>query len=392
MRSPAPGRLAVVAATSILTACALPGTATTPTVSPSPSATASSSPSATATACSNGTVLTTWSLTRLAEQTLVIPVDEADVASVAAEVAAGAGGVILFGSSAPASLAADLRRLDASAPGGITPLVMTDEEGGDVQRMANLVGAIPSARTMAATLTPAQIRQLATAAGQRMRAAGVTMDLAPVLDLDNGQGPNNRDPDGTRSFSLDPGVAGADGTAFMQGLEAGDIVPVVKHFPGLGQATGNSDAGPASTLPWASLERGGLVPFEDAFAARAPVVMIANATIPGLSGLPASISATVITHVLRDQLGFQGLVMTDSLSSGALADIGYSVPRAVVAAISAGADMVLYTAPAAKVSSLTSATAAALVAAVNAGTLPRNRLIAAVSQVLSVKGVHLCAG
>lgn len=388
-----PRRLAVLAATSILTACALPGTTTSPsaTTTPTPHPSPSSSPTATPPVCSNATVLATWSLTRLAEQTLIIPVAETDVAAVAPEVAAGAGGVLLFGSVAPANLAASLHSLAAAAPSGIAPFVMTDEEGGVVQRMANLVGSIPSARQMAATMSPAQIRALATTLGQRMRAAGVTMDLAPVLDLDAGQGPNNRDPDGTRSFSLNPGVAGADGVAFLQGLESGGIVPVVKHFPGLGQATRNTDVGPAFTQPWTSLQRDGLVPFKDAFAANAPAVMIANASVPGLSTLPASISPTVMTTVLRDQLGYQGLVITDLLSAGALVDIGYSVPRAVVAAITAGADMVLYTAAAANVASLTSATAAALVSAVPAGTLARNRLVSAVANILTVKGVHLCA-
>jgi beta-N-acetylhexosaminidase len=336
-------------------------------------------------------LLATWSLARLAQQTLVVPVDESDVATVTAEVAAGAGGVILFGSSAPAGLGAGLQQLIASAPGGVSPFVMTDEEGGVVQRMANLVGSLPSARQMAATMSPAQIRQLVTTVASRMRAAGITMDLAPVLDLDNGVGPNNRDPDGTRSFGLNPNVTAADGVAYLQGLEAGGIVPVVKHFPGLGQASGNTDVAPATTQPWAALQHAGLLPFETAFAAGAPVVMIANATVPGLSTLPASISPAVMTTVLRDQLGFHGLVMTDSLSAGALVDIGYSVPRAVVAAIAAGADMVLYTAASAQVASLTAATAAALVAAVDAGTLTRTRLMSAVEDILTAKRVDLCA-
>ena len=380
----------------MLAGCALPGTSASPSAAttPTPTVTASSSPTPTATpnACTNATVLATWSLTRLAEQTLVVPVSESDVAAVTAEVAAGAGGVILFGSSAPSNLAASLHALAASAPGGIAPFVMTDEEGGAVQRMANLVGSLPSARQMAATMSPAQIRQLVSSVAQRMHAAGITMDLAPVLDLDNGVGPNNRDPDGTRSFGLNPGIAAADGVAFVQGLEAGGVVPVVKHFPGLGQASGNTDVAPATTQPWTVLQHAGLVPFKSAFAAGAPVVMIANATVPGLSTLPASISPVVMTTVLRRQLGFQGLVMTDSLSAGALANIGYSVPRAVVAAITAGADEVLYTAATAQVASLTAATAAALVAAVNAGALGRARLISAVANILSAKHVDLCTG
>ncbi|HXL59717.1 MAG TPA: glycoside hydrolase family 3 N-terminal domain-containing protein [Mycobacterium sp.] len=382
--------MALAATTFLCAGCTLPATApgATPT---NPPATPTSSPTPTPIPCSNAMVLATWTLTQLAEQTVVIPVSETGVTSIASEVAAGAGGVILFGSSAPTNLGAQLRTLDATAPHGIAPFVMTDEEGGVVQRMANLVGSIPSARQMGATMSPDQIRQLATLVAQRMRAAGITMDLAPVLDLDAGQGPNNRDPDGTRSFSLDPNITAADGAAFSAGLQAGGIIPVVKHFPGLGNASANTDVQPATTLPWTTLQHAGLIPFERAFAAGAPAVMIANASIPGLTTLPASISPTLITGFLRNQLGYQGLVMTDSLSGGALANIGYSVPRAVVAAIAAGADMVLYTADAPKVAALTSATVAGLVAAVGTGTLDRTRLENAVVHILSVKGVNLCS-
>ena len=137
-------------------------------------------------------------------------------------------------------------------------------------------------------------------------------------------------------------------------------MPVVKHFPGLGGATGNTDVAPASTPPWSTLRRVGLVPFEDAVAAHVPAVMISNATVPGLTSLPSSISPVVITEVLREQLGFSGLVITDSLSAGALSAIGYSVPEATVAAIEAGADMVLFAADPGSVASLTSETVAAL--------------------------------
>jgi beta-N-acetylhexosaminidase len=397
MRSLAPGLLAVAAVTTILASCALPGTTTTsPSGSASPTSTPSGSAAPTATVaptppvCSNPSVLATWSLTRLAEQTLVVPVEESNVAAVTAEVAAGAGGVILFGSSAPANLGSSLHALALAAPGGIAPFVMTDEEGGVVQRMANLVGSLPSARQMAATMSAAQIRQLVTGVALRMHAAGITMDLAPVLDLDNGVGPNNHDPDGSRSFSLNASVAAADGVAFLQGLAAGGVIPVVKHFPGLGQASANTDVSPATTQPWTVLQHAGLLPFQSAIGAGVPVVMIANASVPGLTTLPASISPAVMTTVLRGQLGFRGLVITDSLSAGALVDTGYSVPRAVVASITAGADMVLYTAAAAQVASLTASTAASLVAAVNAGTLPRSRLVSAVSNILTAKHVNLC--
>jgi len=217
------------------------------------------------------------------------------------------------------------------------------------------------------------------------------MDLAPVLDVDGGQGPDNQDPDGTRSFSTDEKTASADGLAFAAGLQAGGVVPVVKHFPGLGGATGNTDVTPASTPPWSTLERVGLVPFENAFDAKLPAVMVANATIPGLTKLPASISPVVLSGLLRDRLGFQGLVMTDALSAVALSAIGYTVPKAAVAALEAGADMVVFDADPGVVASLTNRIVSAVVSAVGAGKLGLARLVSAVTHILKVKHVDVCA-
>jgi beta-N-acetylhexosaminidase len=202
-----------------------------------------------ATTCSVDQVVATWPVRRLAAQTVVVPVDENHVGRVAAEVADGVGGVILFGRTAPADLRADLGRLLRSAPGGIAPVVMTDEEGGAVQRMANLVGDMPSARRMARRLTSDQVRALARRVAERMAAHRVTMNLAPVLDIDDRPGPSATNPDGTRSFGIDPAVARTYGLAFADGMRAGGVVPVVKHFPGLGHATTNTDVAPAWTRP-----------------------------------------------------------------------------------------------------------------------------------------------
>src|SRR5256885_4711776 len=394
-----------VASALILSACAGIGEGPTaliaprPTaITPSPSGTATATPTAPvalvigveATPCTTASILATWTVTRLAQQTVVVPVDENNVMSVRSEVAAGAGGLILFGSSAPTNLGAQLQALNAVAPDGIKPFIMTDEEGGVVQRMANLVGSIPSARQMGATMTPAQIEQLGLGLAQRMRAAGVTMDLAPVLDVDGGQGPNNFNADGTRSFSPNVATASSDGVAFASGLRNGGIVPVVKHFPGLGGATGNTDVTAAATQSWSALQSGGLRPFEAAIAAHVPAVMVANATVPGLTNQPASISPTVINGILRGQLGFQGLVITDSLSAVALSAGGYTVPRAAVAALGAGADTVLYNADPRTVAAVTSQTVSAIVAAVNAGTLSRAALETAAGRVLAAKGINLC--
>ena len=196
---------------------------------------------------------------------------------------------------------------------------MTDEEGGEIQRMANLVGNLPWPRTMAATMTPGQVRALAGQVGRRMRAAGITMDLAPVLDLSDSPGPDATYPDGPRSFSVHPAVATAYGLAFARGLQDGGVIPVLKHFPGLGQASANTDFGRATDPPLGTLEAGALLPFEAAIKDGLPAVMVGEVSVPGLThGLPATLSSQAITGLLRGRLGFHGLVLTDSLSAAAI--------------------------------------------------------------------------
>jgi beta-N-acetylhexosaminidase len=223
-----------------------------------------------------------------------------------------------------------------------------------------------------------------------MKAAGVTMDLAPVLDLDGSPGPSAANSIGSRSFSPVPATASAAGLAFAAGLTAAGVVPVVKHFPGLGGASANTDLKPASTLPWTTLKTSGLLPFVAAVRAGVPAVMITNAAVPGLTSVPAGISPAVITQVLRQQLGFGGLVLTDSLSAGALSGAGYSVPQASAAALAAGADMVLYNAAPAAVAGLTSQIVQAITAAVGSGRLSRSRLENAVAHILVAKHIDPC--
>ena len=336
------------------------------------------------------TSLARLSDTRLAAATLVVPAQENDLSAVVPEVREGVGGVILLGSAAPADLARELALLQQAAPAGVVPWVMVDEEGGSVQRLANLVGNVPSARTLGATETAAAIQALARTLGAKLKALGVSMDLAPVLDADGGAGPNSEDADGTRSFSANPAVAAAAGLAFAEGLERAGVVPVVKHFPGLGGATGNTDVAVASTLPWGTLRAGGLVPFERAVAAHLPAVMVSNAAVPGLSALPASISPTVITGELRQALGFHGLVLTDSLSAISISGRGYSLQSATVRAIEAGADLVLYNATVSGTASVTSSLIAAITAAISSHQLSRATLLAASAASLTAHGVTVC--
>jgi beta-N-acetylhexosaminidase len=347
-------------------------------------------PGTTDPSCLPAQVVAGWSVARRAAQLVVVPVEETDVEAAAVSMSWGPGGLILFGDSAPDDLGSELHGVTSSALDGVPLLVMTDEEGGEVQRMANLVGELPWARTMAKTMSTGQVQALATQVATKMLAAGVTVDLAPDLDLASGPGPDAIHTDGPRSFSPTRATATAYGEAFLTGLEAGGVLPVIKHFPGEGSATANTDDAPASTPPLSTLQGADLLPFAAAIKAGAPAVMVGNATVPGLTATPASLSEVVIGGLLRGQLGFHGLVLTDSLSAGAIADIGISVPTAAVQAVAAGVDMVLYQSDTPDTTGRQ--IVAALVAAVADGTISTTQLDAAVLQVLQAKKVSLCPG
>ena len=337
--------------------------------------------------------VSSWSTARLAAETVVVPVEETDVGAAAGEVSQGAGGVILFGTSAPTDLGTALGSLERSVPGRHGLLVMTDEEGGGIQRMANLVGSLPWPKEMAATLTPAEITSVVSAVARKMSGYGVNMDLAPVVDVDGRDVlPGPSDPDGLRSFSGSTSVVTTDGMAFARGLEQGGVIPVLKHFPGLGGASGNTDVEAAHTLAWSTLEQVALPPFVAGIAAGVPAIMVSNATVPGLTSLPASLSSAAIEKELVGALHFHGLVVTDSLSAAAISAAGYSVPAAAVAALRAGADMTMYTGSSGgpSVSSLFSEIVATIVRAVRRHSLGRGRLVAAATAVLAVRHVRVC--
>ena len=347
--------------------------------------------------CTPTTALDTWPLQKLANQTIVFPVEETDVLAATDAAKAGYGGIILFGTTAPADLGNELATLRSDVPDDLGFVVMTDEEGGGIQRMANLVGSMPWAAQMGKTMTPAQIETLAESVGAKMLANGVSMDLAPVLDVDGrAVYPGQQDPDGFRSFSGNTSVVSADGVAFMEGMLGAGVVPVVKHFPGLGGVSQNTDYGPAWTLPWSTLQNVALPPFEAAIKAGAAAVMVSNARVLDLTTLPASLSSRLVTGELRGALGFRGLIVTDSLSAGAITDppLSLSVPKASVEALQVGDDMVLFGSTGSTNGdlALAASTSNAIVAAVDSGALPKSELVNAAAQVLAAKKINLCPG
>ena len=175
-------------------------------------------------------IVNAWTLPQLANETIAVPVYATNIGAMGPAARAGYGGLLLFGSTAPPTLAPILATLQRQRPGHYALVVMTDEEGGGVVRLTNLVGSFPWAQTMGKNLTAAQITAVGVRVGKKLIGAGVNTDLAPVLDVDGrAQEPGAANPDGYRSFSGDPAIAATDGTAFMKGLSQAGVLSVVKH-------------------------------------------------------------------------------------------------------------------------------------------------------------------
>ena len=262
----------------------------------------------------------------------------------------------------------------ASATGSV--MVAVDEEGGRVQRFQAMLGSMPSAAEMAALPVDA-VLAMATERAGALADLGVTVVLAPVLDVGGSPGI------GDRSFSDDPEVVSTHGIAFAEGLMAGGLVPVVKHFPGHGRANADSHDELATTPPLDELWEVDLLPF--VLTPDGAAVMVGHLAVPGLTGgVPATLSPAAITGLLRDDLGFDGVVVTDDLAMGAVADL-VDVATAARLALIAGADLLM-------IGGLANVVPAAwgLVAALDDGSLDERWLDEAVERVLAMRGVDPC--
>ena len=327
-----------------------------------------------------------WPMARRVAQLLMVEIGFS-APGTTAYATADAGGLVLLGGapSTAAALTAANRAFSsaAAAAGQAPPFVATDEEGGGVARLSPLISPLPWERQQAAQWSPAQLQAALTTHAVAMRSLGFTMDLAPVLDdAPDGFAIGH---EGLRSYSSNGTTVAAYGIAAMQGLQAGGLTPVIKHFPGLGHVSADTDFHPANDPPLAQLEGDDLLPFGRAVAAGAPVVLMSNAVVPGLTaGLPTSLAPAAYAY-LRRRLGFAGLTITDSLGAGAISGAGFAEPAAAVAAVTAGADMVLID------SADFGAAVTALTGAVTAGALQAGQVDASVGRVLATKGLAGCS-
>jgi beta-N-acetylhexosaminidase len=250
------------------------------------------------------------------------------------------GGVILFGGNV--ATATQLRslatRLQAAARAGGRPplLVAVDQEGGEIRRLP-WAGPAASAADLGRE-SPVAVRRAARAAGVTMRSAGVNLDLAPVLDV---PAPGSFMAAEQRTFSSSPARVGLLATAFTAGLADAGVFATAKHFPGIGRAVRSTDRSAVTlSASVAALDRD-LDPFRRAVAAHVPVVMLSNASYSAFGPAPAAWSAP-IQALLRHELGFRGVTITDALEPAA-ATRGRTLSAAALLAVRAGVDLVLLT-------------------------------------------------
>lgn len=283
------------------------------------------------------------------------------------------GGVVLVEHHDAGSVSSLRAQLDGFA---IRGMLASDEEGGRVQRVRSVLGDLPSAARIA-TMSSADAAAVYADYATGLAGLGIDVNLAPVLDTGSAAL-------GDRSYGSDPALVTAAATLYVEALVGAGVFPVVKHFPGLGSASAHTDEAEATGPPLDQLRQRDLVPYE-ALADRDDTigVMMSHVAVPDVTGdAPTSLSPAMY-DLLRDEIGFDGFVVTDSLTAGAtVGDLG----GAVVGAVAAGADMTAFSNPA-----NVPVAVEALRAAVADGRVSEARARDAAAAVLDVKGVDPCS-
>lgn len=251
-------------------------------------------------------------------------------------------GVILFAHNivSPAQLYELNRTLQAHAEAIDLPplLIAIDQEGGTVARLPAPFTTVPSQMAQAATADANSAYECAYMTGQQLRAFGINVNFAPVLDVNN----NPLNPViSFRSFGHDPEAVTRWGLEALRGYRETNVIATVKHFPGHGDTDMDSHLGlPVVRHDRARLDTIEFVPFAAAIKAGAPALMTAHIVFEAIDAIPATFSKRILTDLLRHELGFDGVVFTDALNMRAIAD-RYGIGEAAISAKSAGADVML---------------------------------------------------
>jgi beta-N-acetylhexosaminidase len=272
---------------------------------------------------------------------------DADAAAFAAQAAERqVGAVLLLGNGwdSAAKVEAAAAAVDQAAPGPVRLWIAADQEGGQVQRLTGTgFETIPDGVEQG-RMTPEALTAAATVWGRQLAAAGVNLNLAPVVDTVDPASRAANAPIGAldRDYGLDAAGNAEHAKAFVAGMAAGGVGAAIKHFPGLGQVTGNTDftskgiedgvTGPDSE----SVEA-----FKAAIAAEPAMVMVSLATYSRIDpSAPAAFSPAVVNDLLRGRLGWRGVVVSDSLTAAAVGHV--PLDQRVVAFVQAGGDLACF--------------------------------------------------
>ena len=320
---------------------------------PSPTAAASPAPTATATATATDGPLAGWSLEEKVGQLMMVGVD-AQAPKQSSNEAVDThhvGNIFIAGRTTAGSQAT--QKVISSFTSKVGPgtthatpmLVATDQEGGEVQVLAGSgFSDIPSALDQSAQPRD-QLVASARTWGKELADVGVNMNLAPVADLVDIARPASNEPIGRwgREYGHDAATVSSQAGAFAEGMQASKVIPTYKHFPGLGRVKDNTDtsAGVVDSTTTRSADTAVSVIFGAAIAAGAPVIMVSSATYSLIDpSAPAVFSSTIVTDMLRREMGFSGVVITDDVSAAVQVQDVSAGDRAV-RAIRAGCDIVL---------------------------------------------------
>ena len=320
---------------------------------PSPTAAQSPAPSATATATATDGPLAGWSLEEKVGQLMMVGVD-AQAPKQSSNEAVDThhvGNIFIAGRTTAGSQAT--QKVISSFTSKVGPgtthatpmLVATDQEGGEVQVLAGSgFSDIPSALDQSAQPRD-QLVASARTWGKELADVGVNMNLAPVADLVDIARPASNEPIGRwgREYGHDAATVSSQAGAFAEGMQASKVIPTYKHFPGLGRVKDNTDtsAGVVDSTTTRSADTAVSVIFGAAIAAGAPVIMVSSATYSLIDpSAPAVFSSTIVTDMLRREMGFSGVVITDDVSAAVQVQDVSAGDRAV-RAIRAGCDIVL---------------------------------------------------
>jgi beta-N-acetylhexosaminidase len=299
------------------------------------------------------------------------------------------GGFIYYANNVadPAQLAGfsnGIQRAAMAQPHRVPETIATDQEGGIVARVQPPATQSPGGMALAAGRSTADAGALARITGRELRAIGVNQDYAPDADVNV----NPANPViGVRSFGSDPALVSSMVTAQLRGYRDGGVTATAKHFPGHGDTTTDSHTGVPrighTRAQWETLD---LPPFRAAIAAGAEAIMTAHIIVPALdpSEDPATLSKPILTGILRDQLHYRGVIVTDALDMQGVRD-KYGDERIPVLALKAGADVLLKPPADASGNGVFARQLAAVVDAVKTGEISEQRLDASVYRVLALK-------